>query len=312
MLTLAIDLGGSHVTAALVRDDRILAHRAIPAGGQSFEDLLSPMETMVDALLHGAGTTLATCEGIAFGFPGAVDCWAGRVLATNQKYEDAREFDFAGWARRKFGCRLVLENDARLALLGEHHCGAARGASDAAMVVLGTGIGTGVILGDKPLRGHTNQAGSLGGHLPVRLNGRRCTCGGTGCAEAEASTWALPMVCREWADFADSPLAGLKMIDFRGLFEAMDGGDSIAQEVFRHCVDIWTALAVALTHAYSPQVIVFGGGVMARAADILPAVAARVVKEMWSPGGSVEIRASALGSSAALHGAIPLLREFTA
>jgi predicted NBD/HSP70 family sugar kinase len=89
----------------------------------------------------------------------------------------------------------------------------------------------------------------------------------------------------------------------------MEKGDLAARAVFERCMDVWSALAIALTHAYSPQVIVCGGGVMARATEILPALQARLNRNAWTPGGAVTIKASALGSSAALHAAIPLLQE---
>lgn len=311
MLALAIDLGGSHASAALVSETGIVAQRTIPATGDSFRAMLPALQAMTADLLRNAGVANRSCDGIAFGFPGAVDCRTSRVLATNAKFEDAISFDFQTWAREHFGCRLVLDNDARLALIGEHHAGAARGFQDAAMVLLGTGIGTAVLVNGKPLRGLKNQAGSLGGHLPLRLHGRRCTCGGIGCAEAEASTWALGALCREWTDFPQSALAQSGAVDFRALFAAMDAGDRMAKEVFEHCMDVWGALAVALTHAYSPQVIILGGGVLARANDILPGLQARLNRDAWTPGGAVTIKASALGTSAALHAAIPLLREIT-
>jgi glucokinase len=309
MLALTIDLGGSHASGALINEAGILAQRTIPATAQCFRDVLFPLETMIGSLFYAAGAQRESCSGIAFGFPGAVDCWASRVLSTNAKFEDAIHFDFQQWAREKFGCRLVLENDARLALIGEHHHGAAQGFQDAVMVLLGTGIGTAVVLGGKPLRGGKNQAGSLGGHLPVRLGGRQCTCGSIGCAEAEASTWALPAISREWPGFSQSLLASEDVIDFRALFAAMEKGDLVAKAVFDHCMDVWTALAVALTHAYSPEVIVLGGGVMARAEDIIPGLQARLHRNAWTPGGAVTVKASTLGSSAALHAAIPLLLE---
>jgi glucokinase len=292
-----------------VSEAGIVAQSAIPVTARSFQELLLPLETMVVFLLDEANVERHACDGLVFGFLGAVDCRTGRVLATNEKFNDAIGFDFQAWARQRFGWRVVLENDVRVALIGEHSCGAAKGAEDAVMISLGTGIGTAVFLGGAPLRGRTNQAGSLGGHLPLHLHGRRCTCGGTGCAEAEASSWALPGVCRDWPGFSQSLLALAKVIDFRALFEAKDAGDTTANAIFEHCLDIWTALAVALTHAYSPQVIVLGGGVMARADEILPGLSAGLSREAWSPGGAVAVRASALGSSAALHAAIPILRE---
>jgi len=74
-----------------------------------------------------------------------------------------------------------------MALLGERHAGAAAGCDDVVMVTLGTGVGGAAMIGGRLLRGRHFQAGCLGGHLPVRFDGRRCICGAVGCVETEAS-----------------------------------------------------------------------------------------------------------------------------
>ncbi len=93
-----------------------------------------------------------SCDGIAFGFPGAVDCrtHACSPPMPNSKMPSA---SILGMVARAFRLPPCSGNDARLALIGEHHAGAARGFQDAAMVLLGTGIGTAVLLNGKPLRG---------------------------------------------------------------------------------------------------------------------------------------------------------------
>src|SRR5208283_3183140 len=197
--------------------------------------------------------------------------------------------------------------DVRLALLGEHFAGAARNCSDAVMITLGTGIGGVAMLNGKLLRSHSGRAGMIGGHLPVVMNGRRCTCGGVGCAEAEASTWSLPNICHEWPSFAESTLVSATRLDFGSLFLHADGGDRVAREVLDHCIEVWSALTVALIHAYDPQVVVFGGGVLKRAADILPGIRKHVEEHAWIPAGSIAIVEAELSSHAALYGAIPLL-----
>lgn len=90
----------------------------------------------------------------------------------------------------RWGVPFVLENDARLAVIGEWLYGAAKGTGNVVMMTLGTGIGTGVILDSKPLVGHHHQAGSLGGHMVVDYRGRRCSCGNIGCVEAMASSFS--------------------------------------------------------------------------------------------------------------------------
>ncbi len=309
MQVVALDIGGSHASCAVLRDRDLLARQEIALEPVSFRQALSPLEQLILAVTSQAGVKPQECSGIVFGFPGIVDSRHGTVIDTNEKFNDAVGFDLPRWGAAAFGVPLFLENDARLALLGEQYCGAAEGAEDAVLITLGTGIGAAAMLGGKPLRGRYDQAGCLGGHLPVVLNGRKCTCGNIGCAEAEASTWALPTICREWPGFEQSQLASTAQLNFATLFSAADCGDRIANEVLEHCNRIWSALAVALVHAYSPEVLLFGGGVMARSKDILPAIRAHVQRHAWTPRGVVQIKAAALGSAAPLHGAVPLLKE---
>lgn len=117
------------------------------------------------------------------------------------------------------------------------------------------------------------------------------------------------MVCREWPGFAESSLARVTPLDFQHLFAAVDSGDPVARQVLDHCLQVWSMLTVALIHAYDPQVVVFGGKVLRRAADILPQIRKHVEKHAWIPKGSVVIVEAQLSSHAALYGAIPLLSE---
>src|ERR1700728_2943400 len=79
--------------------------------------------------------------------------------------------------------------------------------------------GLAMMLG-KLVRGAHAQAACLGGHLPVNYRGHKCACGNVGCAEAEASGWALPRIVRETPGFDKSSLAGVERIDFQALFAA--------------------------------------------------------------------------------------------
>ncbi len=305
----AVDIGGSHITCALLRERKILSSRSIEPNNEPLSGVLKRLEVEIQSLLVSAQVNSENCLGLAMGFCGIVDPDSDTVIATNGKFPDAEGFDFRGWASRSLGMRLRLENDARLALLGENFHGAARNCSDVVMITLGTGIGGVAMLNGKLLRSHNGRAGVIGGHLPVVLNGRRCTCGNIGCAEAEASTWSLPMVCREWPGFAESSLARVTPLDFQHLFAAVDSGDPVARQVLDHCLQVWSMLTVALIHAYDPQVVVFGGKVLRRAADILPQIRKHVEKHAWIPKGSVVIVEAQLSSHAALYGAIPLLSE---
>src|SRR5205823_9959141 len=80
----------------------------------------------------------------------------------------------------------------------------------------------------KLLRGKHSQAGCLGGHIPVLFDGRPCTCGAIGCAEAEASGWALPGIVRDWPRASASALSKYPNIGFKDLFVEATNGDDVA------------------------------------------------------------------------------------
>ena len=241
------------------------------------------------------------------GFCGLADARIGRVISTNKKYDDAPEIDFQLWIRKEFGLPFAIENDARMALLGERHAGAARGCDNLVMITLGTGIGGAAMIEGKLLRGKHAQAGCLGGHLPAKVGGRACTCGAVGCMEAEASGWALPIMAKEWNGFRDSALADREQIDFKTVFELARAGERVATEIRDYCLQVWANASVGLIHAYDPEMIVIGGGVMQSAEVILPYIQKFVHEHAWTPWGKVRIVAAELGNNAGLFGAVPLL-----
>jgi glucokinase len=310
MRALALDLGGTHIGCGVVDEDRLLAHTSLEAeGASSLVDLLPAVADALHALLREAGTTAKECEGITIGFPGIVDARDGMIHSTLKKYVDAPKLDLAAWARKAFGLRLRIENDARMALMGEHYGGAGRDVKNIVMMTLGTGIGSATILEGRLLRGVHGHAGCLSGHLTVKFDGRPCHCGNVGCAEAEASGWSMPQVARAWPGFTQSALAEVEKLGFRELFRHAEHGDRVACEVRERCLRVWAANAVSLIHAYDPEILILGGGVMQGSGPVLSFVQESVNAHTWSTWGKTQVRVAALGNLAALLGAVPLLAE---
>ena len=310
MRALAIDLGGTHATCGLVEDRRILAHETLDTNrAKSLRAVLPNISDALHRLVKDNGLSLQEISGIAVGIACLVDSRTTRVLATHGKYDDAGDIDLGGWSREEFDLPLRIENDARMALLGEYLAGAARGFSDVVMMTLGTGIGGVTMIEGKLLRGKHSQAGCIGGHFPVLFSGRPCSCGGIGCAEAEASGWSLPAVVNDWPGIASSALAKYSNIGFKELFAEAAAGDGVARDIRDRSLKIWAADAVALIHAYDPEILVIGGGIMKSAEVILPAIESHVHRHAWTPWGKVQVRAAELGNNAALLGAVPLLSE---
>ena len=309
MKALAVDLGGNHATCALVGDQSVLASKVVPTDGLLDLKLVLPVlkETFVGLLSQGR-MSASDGEGLAFSFCGIVDSSNQRILATHGKYDDGPTLDLVGWCRESFGIALKMANDARMALLGEWYAGAARGSSDVVMITLGTGMGGAAMVQGRLLWGKHFQAGCLGGHFPVQFNGRTCSCGAIGCAEAEASTVSLPGLCRSNPGYQVSELARDEPVTFEKLFQHAQNGDQVAIKIRERCLQVWGAATVALIHAYDPEVLVLGGGVMKSASVILPYLQDYIHRHAWTPWGKVQVCAAELGNDAALLGAIPLLR----
>ena len=325
MTVLALDLGGSHVGCAVVRNGVALASSCAATDATSLRALLPELAMRLRENCRVAGISAGQCSGIGIGFPAIVDSTTGELLSTlGDKFADLTAAEIQAWSSREFGLPVRIENDAKLALLGERFAGAAKDVEDVVMVTLGTGIGVAVMLQNRLLHSHLGQAGNLGGHLVVRFDGRPCVCGAIGCAEAEASTSVLPAVCREWPGFAASSLARKPELstksnqelnpelNFATLFQARDAGDQVAGEVIAHCIAVWSALTVSLVHAYGPQLILFGGGVANRGEEILRPIRAYVQQHSWKTvRGAARIEAASLGADAAFIGAEALfVQEF--
>lgn len=297
MKYVAIDVGGSHSLLALIHDGEIIASRCLPVDdNSSLAALLPELEDSVNGLLRLG----PDCRAVMFSFSGIVDSASRRIVTSNGKYEDGPQINLVEWSRRCFNLELQIENDARAALLGEWVAGAARGCGDVVMVTLGTGVGGAAMIGGRLLRGKHSQAGCLLGHFGANYRGHSCSCGNRGCVEAEASTWALQYLCREHKQFSVSVLAGLPRITFKDLISAANMGDECARAVRDRCIEVWATAAVSWIHAYDPEVIVFGGGIMETGSELLPAIERYVDSCAWTPCGRVSVRKAELGNRAAL------------
>ncbi|HXX99462.1 MAG TPA: ROK family protein [Candidatus Limnocylindrales bacterium] len=306
MRALAMELGGSHATCAKIEDREIVAsHFLAVDSGTSLRPLLPFLAETLRALRNERRSDELTA--VVLGFCGLVDYLRGRILSTNGKFDDGPSLDLVAWCREELDLPLKMENDARLALLGERYAGAAQGFDDIVMVTLGTGIGGAAMCQGRLLRGKHAQAGCLGGHIPVDFEGRVCTCGAVGCAEAEASSVSLPQVCESHPEFASSSLATQVPISYEKLFFQAAQGDRLAHEIVDRSLLVWSSMIVGLVHAYDPEIVVVGGGVMKSADRILPALQAHVAQRAWTPWGKVRVVSAELGRNAALLGAIPLL-----
>jgi glucokinase len=310
MKALSLDIGGTHIGCGVVDEGRLLAHVSIrSSGAHGLGHILPVVTETLRSLLLEAETEAESCAGLAISFPGIVDVRTNTILSTLKKYDDAPTLDLGSWSQSSFCLPMRIETDSRVALLGEHCAGVARNVNNAVMITLGTGIGTAAMIGGHLLRGTHAHAGCLGGHFSVDIGGSTCLCGNIGCAESEAAGRSMPAFARSLSHFEKSPLAKLAHFGFRELFAYAEADDPIAVEVRNYCLKVWSATAVNLIHAYDPEMVVIGGGVMQSAHLIIPYVQKYVNDHTWSSWGKAQVHAAKLGNMAAIIGAVPLLME---
>jgi glucokinase len=313
VITLVADTGGTRIKLALMRDRTLLGQTSFDA--RSSEGLAPQLPRIVDgldSLCRAADIDRGSCSALAMAFPSLIEPGTGRVRAAYGKYADAPQLDLPRWSRETLHLPLIIENDARMALLGEWQSGAGRGSNDLVMVTLGTGVGTAALIEGVVVRGRHGQAGVLGGHLTVQNNGRQCTCGNRGCAEAEASTSVLPALAAELRECSASPFGHSPYVDYTSVFRLAREGDACAVRLKARAIEIWSSLIVNLIHAYDPERVIVGGGIMAGEAEFFRELERTVLERAHTPWGKVAILRSELGDAAALFGGEYLSRSRSA
>lgn len=165
--------------------------------------------------------------------------------------------------KEHFDIPVALINDANAAALGEHKFGAGRGMKNFIMLTLGTGLGSGIFVNGKILHGENGLAGELG-HTIVIPNGRKCSCGRSGCLETYVSASGIKRSAFYFMSHVNEK-SELRNINFRELTskkvsELADKGDAVALRVFDYTGEILgKAMANAVT-LFNPEAIILFGG----------------------------------------------------
>ena len=291
MPIIALDLGGTRIKMGLVENGQLLvAENVVIPSSKSFVAVLPVIEKQVDKMLAEVGRKKIT--GVGMAFPTIVDSDRMRLLYKYVKYNDANDLDLVAWAKEKWDTPLVMENDARAALIGEWQHGAGQGLGNLVMVTIGTGVGTAALLNGRLVKGGHYLAGNLGGHMSIRFDGRTCNCGNVGCLESEASSWALPAILKLQPGYAESPFAAGEKMDFEAVFRLAYEDYEFAIAVRNRCLEVWSAGILNLIYAYDPERVIIGGGVMKSADVILPFIQNKINNAAWLPENALKVVAA--------------------
>lgn len=303
MNLLGIDIGGTNTKVILqAADGGIVERLEVPTRAVEGPGALA-------ARLAELFAKWPEAEGAGISVAGLMDREKNLVQAPNLT-------EFVGTDLRSafegFGV-LALENDVNCAVYGEWQVGAGRGASDLAMLSLGTGVGGGLILGGELFHGSGGLGAELG-HMTLDPEGPVCPCGLRGHVESWLGSQGFAAVARRHAEAApDSKLAAAigngEEPDARLLSAVGNEGCAVAREALAEC-GRWLGIACAnIVAVLQPDRILIAGG-SARCGELLLGPALREYDQrcMDAARGTVEVRVAELGVESAAIGAALLAR----
>ncbi len=291
-----IDLGGTKVEACLIDEARtILARKRRPSEpGLGREKVVANILELVAETVAGA-----RFEAVGMGTPGTYSAEDDIMYGAPHTplYEKP---GLVSLLRSSLAVPLIVENDANCLALAEFFAQCHGRFSTVMAVILGTGMGSGLILGNRLHRGPHGNAGEIG-HTSIAIDGRLCECGRRGCGEAYLSG---PSLGRRYAELAGDVLTPDR------IFERCETGDPHARKVFEDSCRIMGELFANCVNTLDLEAIVLGGGV----SNIpvwysgVPPVMAKAL--FGTPGRTIPILKAVLGDSAGVLGAAYLaLRE---
>ena len=299
---IAIDVGGTHLrAAAYAPESQIpLKHQRVKTHAPN-EKIFDRMAALVEAIWPGDVIAIGVSS------PGPLDSRTGVVMAT-PNIKEWRNFPLTANLMKRFGVPAYLDNDANLAGLAEWKFGAGRGHHDVLYLTISTGVGGGVILGDRLLQGHHGLAAELG-HVTVSDGGPVCGCGFRGHLEAFSSGTGIErFVADEIAAGTKSALTGKPSA--KKIAEAALAGDKLARKAYARAGEYLGIGVANYLHIFDPSIVILGGGVSMSGKLLFEPFEESLQKHVFHPRylEGLEIRQAELGDDAGLLGALALAR----
>ncbi len=307
-MIIGIDLGGMSAKAALLSGAKLEGKsRVVTSADVSAEKTAFALAELAVQTAEKAGKSMGDVQAIGIGAPGVIDSADGVIVSwTNFGW---KHVPLGALVEKYTGKKTFVLNDANAAALGEAKFGAGKEYSDSVLVTLGTGVGSGIMIGGKLFEGFRSAGAELG-HTVIRVGGEQCSCGRRGCFERYASASALIRLTQEgmrldrgsamWR-FAHTP----EEADGRTVFLAMKEGDPAAQRVFDDYIEGLGEGILNIVNTFRPQAIILGGGISAEGETLLEPLRRYVFPRLYVSVdyAPLSIVCASLGNDAGLYGA---------
>ena len=271
-ILIGVDVGTSTMSGGLVTlGGDILKSTQTPTHGAGPGTALESLRKVIGELIAHAQERGLPIEGIGIGLSGVVDAEAGAMRKGIERFPELTGFPLADGLQAETGCSVFLDNDVNALALGEWTWGLGRGSTSLVVLAIGTGVGGGVIVDGRLLRGQAGYAGEFG-HVSVDLNGRLCVCGARGCLGAYTAGYGIATEARRRAGLGarGSPTPGALVPgqedpwegDAEPVFRRAAAGDEVAAAIIDEaCQAVGVGLA-NLVNGLNPELIVVTGGIV--------------------------------------------------
>lgn len=315
-LRLGIDLGGTNARAALVDQatGAVVASLKRPHEARTPIAVARSVAEAARAVAAEAGVTLAALGGAGVGVAG--QCLGATGVVLNAPNLGWREVPFGDLLQTELGLPVRIVNDLSAAAWGERAFGAARGVDDAALVFVGSGVGSGLILGGRLHEGGSGVAGELG-HVKVTPRGaqpRRCGCGEWGCLEAYVGGMNLAARVREALaeGQAGAVLAAAggdpARVSASAVEAAYQAGDPYARDLWAEAGELLGTAMANLCTLLNPARLVLGGGVLLGCPNLMRITRAHVGdRTLKAARRGLTVECAGLGDDAGVVGAALLV-----
>lgn len=303
-----VDIGGTTVKMGLFQEDGKVMDKweIVTHTENEGESILPEIAASIEEKMTESAINKDDVLGIGLGIPAPITEEGVVVNTANLGWgykEVRREME------ELTGLKIATGNDANVAALGEMWLGGGRGHRNIIMVTLGTGVGGGVIIGEKCLVG-THGAGGEIGHIKVNYEeSETCGCGRSGCLEMYASATGIARLAnrRLAKDVKESTLRNAEEISAKAVFDAVKDGDQLAKDVATEFGEYLGNALANLAVVCDPEVIVIGGGVSKAGEILLDYVVEPFQKEAFFANKDTKFVLAQLGNDAGICGAARLV-----
>ena len=262
-----VDVGGTTTAAGLVtREGDVIVDASAPTRAGE-RDPLETIVSLISEVTGRAGREAGPIAAVGVGVPGPVDADRGIVGEPVTHVTELAGRPLAAELGGRIGLPVFVDNDVNALALGEAMLGAARGARSLVVLSAGTGIGAGIVLEGRLVRGAAGFGGELG-HVPVKFDGPRCWCGLRGCLAFYASGRGIADIARSRvAGGARSTLLEAAGGDAAGIttalvFDAAHAGDALAGSIVDEACQALGAMMGTIVNGLNPEVLIVTGGVV--------------------------------------------------